>query len=136
MSFEIFRDESGYTLFLSPPLVPSERVETGLTRHEVEERLRQVRTSDIRPDIRIEIEAFSAADDHYERGWTPVELELRYIRSRAMANRSTPEDVAFVRRTLADMDYPYSEGHLRHLLRLLAASEKAQGRETAPSPSW
>jgi hypothetical protein len=132
MLFDIFRDETGYTLFLSPPLVPSERVETGLTRREVEKRLRQFRD----PDIRNETEAFSDADDFYKRGWTSVVLELRYILSRAIANRSTPDDVAFVRRTLADMDYPYPEGHLRHLLRLLAVSERAQGRKTEAPPTW
>ena len=137
MSFDIFRDKSGYILFLAPPLVPSERVETGLTRREVVKRLRQVRDSDIRPDIILEVEAFDDADDSYKHGWTAVNLELRYILSRATASRSTPEDVAFVRRTLADTNYPYTaQGHLRHLLRLLAASEKAQGRETAPPPTW
>lgn len=132
MPFDVFRDETGYTLFVSPPLVPSETVETGLSRREVEKRLRQLGDRDIRD----EIEAFAAADDYYKRGWTAVHLELRHIRSRAAANRSTPEDVAFVRRVLADMDYPYSEGHLRHTLRLLAASEKAQGRKTEAPPTW
>lgn len=136
MGFDIYRDETGYILFLSPPLVPVERVETGLSRREVQQRLRQVRDKDIRPDSRLDFEVFSFADDCYKRGWTPVMLEIRHIRSRAVAGRSTPEDVAFVQRYRADLDFPYSDGHLRDTLRLLAASEKAQGRETAPPPTW
>lgn len=40
MGFDVFRDDDGYALFLSPPLVPSEQVETGLSRSDLIRRLK------------------------------------------------------------------------------------------------
>jgi hypothetical protein len=119
MILDVFRDETGYILFLSPPLVPEERVERGLSRRELTKRLKPF------GDVRDQIEMQSAADDIYKRGWTPVLLEIRDIRSRAAAGRSMPEDADFVRRYLADPAYPYRRTHLMDTLRMLGAREEA-----------
>lgn len=117
MGWRIFRDADGYILVFSPPGVPTEREETGLTRGQLLDRLRTLELP-----VRDEMEAIADADDIYRQGWTGTMRGLHQVRRRAEDRAGTPEDIAFVRRLLDDPAYPFRPEFLMDTLRRLESS--------------